>query len=185
MSGFQVVYNKNGIAVENSLSGGIESGYATTISKGDPVTLVGGFLVKATVGDQSISGIFNGVNYTDSTGKLVTSPVWVGATVATDIVAFYDEVIADNVIQVVADGAVDQTDLGSYINWAAGTPNLRSGQSGANVAIATINTSPAGLDFKIIGILEGNTASGGFNEFSVNPTKVLVTPLRAGNEFVA
>lgn len=186
MRGFRTRFNKFGTVRQNEILGGIQTGYATTLTTGDPVALTGGFLVKATIGSQNISGIFAGVKYKDAQGYNHTASAWIAGTAGTEITPAYVPVDDSNVIELEANGVVPQTALGQYINWAAGTPNLLSGQSGAVADVATINASAAGRDLRIVGIINGNTGPDGlWNLWGVNPTTVLVTPLRAGNAFVA
>lgn len=186
MRGFRTRFNKFGTVRQNEILGGIESTYGTTLTTGDPVALTGGFLVKATIGSQNISGIFAGVKWKDASGYNHTSASWIAGTVGTEITPAYVPVDDSNVLEIEADGVLPQTALGQYINWAAGTPNLLSGQSGAVVAVATLNAASTGRDLRIVGIINGNTGPDGlFNLWGVNPTTVLVTPLRAGDAFVA
>jgi hypothetical protein len=67
----------------------IASGYATSVFSGDPVKLTVNGVVQlgtsdgtrsGTVAGISLLGVFQGVEYLDSTGKPTISPFWTGAT---------------------------------------------------------------------------------------------------------
>jgi hypothetical protein len=54
----------------------IQSGYATALYTGDPVTVSGGYLVLATAGTNAIIGFFGGCRYMDTSGTFWQSPSW-------------------------------------------------------------------------------------------------------------
>jgi len=185
MAGFISKNSKSGTIRDNGLKGGIESAYATALYTGDPIAITGGFIVRATPTSGNIAGIFKGVDYVDATGKRHTSPYWPAGQVATDIEAYYEGVDDDKVFEVTASAAMAQTTLGQYVTYVIGTGNAKSGQANVTVTAASANAASTGLDLRVVGILNYIREDGVKNEWGAATTRVLVTPLRAGDKFVA
>lgn len=185
MKGFRSKYSKSGSVRQNELLGGIQTGFATSIFTGDPIAVVGGFIVRATAASQNVAGIFKGVKYINSAGEAKISAFWPASTAATKIEAAYEPVDDDVVFEVLADGIVPQTALGQYANFAFGTGSTLSGQSAAVLSVATINAASTGLAMRIVGIINQIETNGDNNVWGSATTRVLVTFLRTGNSFVA
>ncbi len=79
--GFRPTYSPNGGGFATGLVGGIKSGYATGILRGQAVSLdTDGTLLISVAGDHDIYGVFDGVSWTDSTGVLHSSNQWTAGT---------------------------------------------------------------------------------------------------------
>ena len=108
---------------------------STAVYSGDPVTsLSTGYVTRSTAGTTQIAGIFIGCTYLNtSLGRTVWSPSWPGSGATGDITAY---VVTDPqaVFKVQAGGsttAIGIADINANINFALGSPNTTSGQSGA------------------------------------------------------
>lgn len=138
----------------------VASGYGTSLFKGDPVTvLADGTLGIATPGSASI-GVFWGIQWTDTTGIARNESFWTASTVTRGAVAAQAFVIDDpNVIFTIqeSNGAgaagtpIALTDVGLNANFAIGTGNTNTGDSGATINNTT-EAVTATLDLKILGL---------------------------------
>jgi len=152
----------------------IATGYAVNLFSGDPVSLAGtatgeGTIELATLdGTRSgtiaampILGVFVGCEYTDSTGKPVKSAYWPTGTTSADAVALVVEG-DQNEFEVMADGAIAKSDIGSQANWSMGADPYGSTYTG--ISNATISATPVADNssggFQIIDFVEdgANTA---------------------------
>lgn len=77
-----------GVVQMHAFVGGIASGLAQSIYRGDPVTLLSTGRIQPTAAGAPIYGVFWGVQYNDSNGKPTFSSIWPASTVATSIVAY-------------------------------------------------------------------------------------------------
>lgn len=130
--GFRPIYHPSGVIRPKALPGGIASGYATSIWKGDPVILATatGTLQAAAV-ENDVIGIFGGVQYTPTVGaRMVFSPYWPASTtyVAGSLVAFYWE-DPDLVYEVQANGSIAQAAIGDQADMVASNGSNVTGQS--------------------------------------------------------
>lgn len=130
---------------------------SNAVYSGDPVTsLSTGYVTRSTAGTTQIAGIFIGCTYLNtSLGRTVWSPSWPGSGATGDITAY---VVTDPqaVFKVQAGGsttAIGLADINANINFALGSPNTTSGQSGAYVDQTTINPATTTLPFRIIGLV--------------------------------
>lgn len=130
---------------------------SNAVYSGDPVTsLSTGYVTRSTAGTTQIAGIFIGCTYLNtSLGRTVWSPSWPGSGATGDITAY---VVTDPqaVFKVQAGGsttAIGIADINANINFALGSPNTTSGQSGAYVDQTTINPATTTLPFRIIGLV--------------------------------
>ena len=74
--GLRPAYHPSGLDRAQALAGGIASGYASNILKGQPVKLVtAGVLNVAAAGD-AFQGAIDGVQWTDTTGRARVSNYW-------------------------------------------------------------------------------------------------------------
>jgi hypothetical protein len=125
-----------------ALAGGIASGYASDILKGQPITYSAGTgTIVPVTSTEAFSGAFDGVEWTDVTGRRRVSNYWPANTAyQTDscIAYFYnDEKI---VYEVQADGNVSQTALGNQVNFS----NLSAGSTFTGLSAATVSASLVG-----------------------------------------
>ena len=145
----------------------------TAVYSGDPVTsLSTGYVTRSTAGTTQIAGIFIGCTYLNtSLGRTVWSPSWPGSGATGDITAY---VVTDPqaVFKVQAGGsttAIGIADINANINFALGTPNTTSGQSGAYADQTTIAAATTTLPFRIIGLVTappsapGTDSTSGYN----------------------
>jgi hypothetical protein len=137
----------------------IASGYGTSLFFGDPVKLSGTSLlgrpdivIQSTAG--VVRGIFGGCEYTNAQGERIFSRYWPASTVATNIIAYvYDD--PQTIFSIQADGAFAVTDVGQKVDYASGTGNTSTGNSGYVLTSSNIGTGDALL---ILGLdpTEGN-----------------------------
>ena len=127
------------------------------VYSGDPVTsLSTGYVTRSTAGTTQISGIFIGCSYLNTAlGRTVWSPSWPGSGATGDITAY---VITDPqaTFKVQAGGsttAIGLADINANANFALGTPNTTTGQSGAYLDQTTINPATTTLPFRIISLI--------------------------------
>src|SRR3990167_1373083 len=86
--GLRPAYHPTGDIRQEAFVGGIVSGFAQSIYRGDPVSLdASGLLLPAAIGTR-LYGVFWGCQYDDSTGKPRFSNYWPASTVATNIIAY-------------------------------------------------------------------------------------------------
>ena len=150
---------------------------STAVYSGDPVTsLSTGYVTRSTAGTTQIAGIFIGCTYLNtSLGRTVWSPSWPGSGATGDITAY---VVTDPqaVFKVQAGGsstAIGIADINANINFALGSPNTTSGQSGAYADQTTINPATTTLPFRIIGLVTappgapGTDTTSGYNNIYV------------------
>ena len=116
---------------------GFASAYATSIFRGDLVSLVAaGTIVRSSESDDNILGAFAGVKYVDAGGSQVFSNMWTGATVGSEITALiYDDPWI--IYRVQADGAIGQDSVGENANMINTVGNTRTGNSREEVDATT------------------------------------------------
>lgn len=121
--GFVPIGNVNGNATLRRTPYSIANGYATALSKGDPVKSTGTSdnIAAAAAGDTMI-GIFESVEYTDAAGNKIRSNYWPAAQVSVDAVAFvYDD--PDTIFEAEVNGVgLAANDLNSMTDHVTGTP---------------------------------------------------------------
>jgi hypothetical protein len=144
--GLRPAFHPSGLDRAQALAGGIASAYASNILKGQPVKLnSSGNIVVAAAGD-SFQGAFDGVQWTDTTGRARVSNYWPANTAYTagSCVAYYysDPRI---VYEIQADGSLAQTAVGDQ----ADLSNTTAGSSTTGLSACTLSTTLAGV---------GNTA---------------------------
>jgi len=128
---------------------------AGAIYSGDPVTSqASGTIARASAGTTQIAGIFYGCSYVSATlNRKVWSPYWPGSGAAlanTVVTAFIaNDPNARFLVQSGTAAAVDLTGVGANINFALGTGNALSGQSGAYADQSTIDPATTTLPFRI------------------------------------
>jgi len=150
----------------------IASGYGTSIFTGDPVlqttdgTLIIGVGTGGTPSTQMF-GVFQGVEYTDSTGAVVFSGYWPASTTATNIKA---RVITDPdvvfLIQSDATGAA-AADVGQLVDVEIVAGDTKTGVSKTNLDVST-GTATTGKHLRILRIYnDGVNAAGAYSKCEV------------------
>lgn len=139
--GLRPVYHPSGQARPVALANGIASGYASDLLQGQPVKLnASGNVVAAAAGDY-FQGAFDGVEWTDATGRRRVSNYWPASTAGSDIVAYF---YRDPDIQYEIQGTsgIAQTAVGAQANFGSITAGSTvTGYSAAMLDIATFNTT--------------------------------------------
>lgn len=146
--GFRPVYHPSGLDRAKNYT--IASAYGTAIYKGDPVILNTNGTVTIGTAAADLLGHFDGVEYTDSTGKPTWSNYWPAATVATEITAWvWDD--QDIVYDVQSSGSIAATAVGDQAD-----VNNISGSSSTGLSTSTLNSTLAGAgsqgQYRILGL---------------------------------
>lgn len=150
----------------------IASGYATSIFTGDPVLQhTDGTLIIAvgTGGTPSVQtfGVFQGVEYTDSTGAVVFKPYWPASTTATNIKA---KVITDpNVVFAIQSDAtgVAAADVGQLCDVEIVAGDTKTGKSKTNLDMST-GSATTGKHLRILRIIDdGDNVAGAYADVEV------------------
>lgn len=133
----------------------IDAAYTTKIFKGDPVILNTNGTVTVGTASAALLGVFQGCEYTDSTGKPCYSNFWPGVASATNITAYvYSDL--ETVFEVQAGvqntpltQAVvgDESDLNTY---AAGSTS--TGLSICSLLMTTLAGAAAQKQWRVVGI---------------------------------
>jgi hypothetical protein len=142
--GLRPAYHPSGLDRAQALAGGIASAYSSAILKGQAVKYNPsvGTIIPVT-GTEAFSGAFDGVEWTDTTGRRRVSNYWPANTayIAGSCVAyFYND--SNIVYEIQADGSVAQTALGNEANLT--TANLANGSTTTGLSQATLSTSLVG-----------------------------------------
>jgi len=155
----------------------IANGDSNAVYSGDPVTSLNtGYVTRSTAGTTQIAGIFIGCEYLNTAlGRVVWSPSWPGSGATGDVTAY---VITDPqaTFKVQAGGsttAIGLSNIANNANFALGTPNTLSGQSGAYLDQTTINTTST-LPFRIIGLVTAPPGANG-TDTTTGYNNVIVT----------
>ncbi len=167
--GFQPFFHPSGDIRNQAFT--IASGYAQNIFTGDPVKLlVTGTLQLATsdgtrtgtVAGILIAGIFQGCQYTDSTGKPCQSPFWPTGTVATDIIAWVS-------------GAMDPSVefQAQYTNPSPGTTVATIVGQQCDWVPALTGSTATGISANQLGVLQTGTGNFQITGFAGNPNDAL------------
>jgi len=108
--GLRPAFHPSGLDRAQALANGITSAYSTDILKGQPVKYdTAGVIVVAAAGDAFV-GAFDGVEWTDTTGRRRVSNYWPANTAYTTgscVAYFYND--PNIVYEIQADGSVAQT----------------------------------------------------------------------------
>jgi hypothetical protein len=151
--GARAVYHPTGsIRTECFQPVGIPS---AAIYKGDLVKLTGDTYVLAVcaANDASI-GVFDGCEYTDSTGKPVISPYWPASLSGVTNIKMYVITDINTVFEIQGAGPISETAIGDsadIVAWAAG--NTNTGQSIMSLTLAASFKGAAAVgNYRIMGI---------------------------------
>ena len=144
--GLRPAFHPSGLDRAQALAGGIASGYSTSIYKGQPVsygtggTTNGTVLVSAYNG--AWAGAFDGVQWTDTTGRARISNYWPASTAytaGTCVAYFYND--ANIVYEIQADATIAQTSIGNEYNFTQAT--VGNGNSTTGLSSCTLGVSTA------------------------------------------
>jgi hypothetical protein len=143
--GLRPAFHPSGLDRAQAVLNGIASGYASNILKGQPVsygtggTSNGTIVLAGTTG--AWSGAFDGVEYTDSTGRHRVSNCWLaGTTYLSDNTMrayFYND--QNIVYEIQADGPMAQTTVGNEFDFT----NIAAGSTVTGLSQATLGASTA------------------------------------------
>ncbi len=137
----------------------INNAYASNIFYGQAVSVNSSGVLIADTGTSNVAvtgvvGVFVGCTYTDPNLKYkIFKQYWPSGTVATDAQAYVVD-DPDVVMQVQADDAVTQADLGANIGLSTFAGDVNTGNSETSADVASINTT-ATLPLRIVGFVEG------------------------------
>lgn len=161
--GLRPAYHPSGLDRQRALAGGIVSGYANNILKGQAVKYAGtnlgtgtsGTIVPVT-GTEAFAGAFCGVEWTDVTGRRRVSNFWPASTtyIASSCIAyFYDD--PNIVYEIQADGSVPVTAVNNETilttaNLTAGSTT--TGLSQSTLASASFASTATTLQLRVVDI---------------------------------
>jgi len=142
--GLRPAFHPSGLDRAQALAGGITSGYATNILKGQPVaySASAGVIVPVTANSTNAawSGAFSGVQWTDTTGRARISNYWPASTAytaGTCVAYFYND---NNIVyEIQADATMAQTTIGNEYLFT----NVTSGSTTTGLSQATLGASTA------------------------------------------
>ena len=145
--GLRPAFHPSGLDRAQALAGGITSGYAQNILKGQPVaySASAGVIVPLLTNPASgsavaWSGAFQGVEWTDVTGRRRVSNYWPSGTAyitGSCVAYFYND---NNIVyEIQADGSMAQTTIGGEYNFT----NVTSGSTTTGLSQATLGSATA------------------------------------------
>ena len=137
--GLRPAYHPSGLDRAKALANGIVSAYSSDILKGAPVKMATTGVLQVIASTEAWLGAFDGVEFTDSTGRRRVSNYWPASTVATAVVAYYYD-DPQIVYEIQADGVVAQTAIGDNANFS----NLTAGSNVTGLSQCTISSSLSG-----------------------------------------
>jgi len=141
--GLRPAFHPSGLDRAQALAGGIVSGYAFNILKGQPVKYdTNGTIVPAAAGDAFV-GAFAGVEFTDTTGRRRVSNYWPASTAyqtGSCVAYFYND--PNIVYEIQADGSLAQSSIGDE----ADLSNATAGSTTTGLSQATLSNTPIGAN---------------------------------------
>jgi hypothetical protein len=168
--GLRPAFHPSGLDRAQALTNGITSGLAVNILKGQPIVYTtaatvgstgaanGTIIPAGTPGNSAatsgyqVAGAFDGVEFTDTTGRRRVSNYWPASTSGTDIVAYFynDEKI---VYEIQADATLAQTSIGGEYNFSNITAgSTTTGLSQATLAAASAQSNGAQGQMRVVDI---------------------------------
>lgn len=142
--GLRPAYHPTGLDRAEALAGGIASGYSSALLKGQPVSYGTGGTANGTIVAAGTSGawvgVFDGVQWTDSTGRTHVSNNWPANTTyqaGTCIAYFWRD--PQIVYEIQADGSMAQTSIGNEYNFT----NVTAGSTTTGLSQATLGSATA------------------------------------------
>jgi hypothetical protein len=142
--GLRPAYHPSGLDRAQGLANIIESGYAQNILKGQTVKLAAttGYVVRAAAGD-ALYGVFDGVEWTDTTGRRRVSNYWpTGTAYQTGSLIAYIWTDPQVVYEVQAAGSIAQTALGQEFD----VSDPYDGSTTTGLSQARMSTTAAGAN---------------------------------------
>ena len=150
--GLRPVYSPSGVVRPTAMT--ITSGYATAIYQNQPVKIVPsstgeGTIAAAAVGDRFV-GTFQGVEWTDSSGRRRVDNKWTASTTGTDIIA-YVTVDPTIVYEIQSNAALAVSDIGKQFDFTAAsgsavvglsTQMLDVASAASNASLRLLNITP-------------------------------------------
>lgn len=139
--GLRPAFHPSGLDRAQALAGGIASGYATAILKGQPVKYVTGGVINVAAAGDSFVGAFAGVEWTDTTGRRHVSNYWPASTAyqtGSCVAYFYAD--QNIVYEIQTDGTMAQTAIGDE----ADLSNTTAGSTTTGLSAATLSATLAG-----------------------------------------
>jgi len=154
--GLRPAFFPTGLERAQALANGITSGYSSNILKGQAVQYspnAGVILpvVDTTTNSGLVSGSFQGVEWTDTTGRRRVSNYWPAGTTGTAIIAYFynDQQI---VYEIQTDGTMAQTAIGNEANLSNFTAgSTTTGLSQMTLSATLVGSGSAG-QFRIVDI---------------------------------
>ena len=140
--GMRPAFHPSGLDRAQALAGGIASAYGSDILKGQPVKYSNGSIVIAGAGDAFV-GAFDGVEWTDTTGRRRVSNYWPASTAyqtGSCIAYFYQD--PQIVYEIQADGSIAQTAIGDQANLS----NTTAGSNVTGLSQCTLSATLAGAE---------------------------------------
>lgn len=144
--GLRPAYHPSGLDRAQGLANIIESGYAQNILKGQAVKLAAatGYVVRADATD-ALYGVFDGVEWTDTTGRRRVSNYWpTGTAYQTGSLIAYIWTDPQVVYEIQANGSIAQTAIGAEFDLSspyAGSTTTGLSQALMDTTAAGANTS--------------------------------------------
>jgi hypothetical protein len=135
-------FHPSGLDRAQALANGISSAYGSDILKGQPVKYNNGVLAIAAAGDAFV-GAFDGVEWTDTTGRRRVSNYWPASTAyqtGSCIAYFYQD--PQIVYEIQADGSVAQTAIGDQ----ADLSNTTDGSNVTGLSQCTLSSTLKGAN---------------------------------------
>ena len=142
--GLRPAFHPTGLDRAQALANVIESGYAANILKGQAVklTAAAGYIVVASAGDP-LFGVFDGVEWTDTTGRRRVSNYWpTGTAYQTGSLIAYIWTDPQVVYEVQAAGSIAQTALGQEFD----VSDPYDGSTTTGLSQARMSTTAAGAN---------------------------------------
>jgi len=141
--GLRPAFHPSGLDRAQALANGIVSAYATDILKGQPVKYVTGGTIEPVTSTEAFVGAFDGVEWTDTTGRRRVSNYWPASTAyqtGSCVAYFYND--PNIVYEIQADGAVAQSAIGDEANFS----NLTAGSTTTGLSQCTLSATLAGAN---------------------------------------
>jgi hypothetical protein len=148
--GLRPAYFPTGLERAQALAGGIASGYSSNILKGQPVVYnaSAGTIAAATApaagasaASYPVAGSFQGVEWTDTTGRRRVSNYWPASTsyvTGSCVAYFYNDL--NIVYEIQADGSMAQSTIGNEYNFS----NITAGSTTTGLSQATLSATGVG-----------------------------------------
>ena len=161
--GLRPAFHPSGLDRAQALAGGIVSGYASNILKGQPVQYgttansgtIGTIIVAGATG--AWVGAFSGVQWTDTTGRARVSNYWPASTAytaGTCVAYFYND---NNIVyEIQGDATMAQTSIGNEYNFSAVTAgSTTTGLSACTLGVSTAVGNAAQGQMRVVDLGQG------------------------------